>query len=164
MKKTLLLALSLLALGAARAEITPVPAPSAVTVRADVSPLAALVRGGATVEALDRSGNVIGTLNADGTLTLTGSATAAAVASLRVTSPTASGAPTVTTYTLAGGLDRPGQLRVAATNVQGRPQTIALPASLHRQSETAHENNAARKGGEGAEDSNGPGKGKGKNK
>lgn len=148
MNVRILVTLTLLSIGAARADVTPTPATpttTTVTVKANTKVLQDLIAGGATVSVLDKDGNVLASVNADGTLTPTEGADLTKAASIQVGATAADGTTTTRTYTLAGSLDKSGQIKVEALNVKDKGQTVPLTALLHRNAEAAHAANAERK-------------------
>ncbi|PNY80416.1 hypothetical protein [Deinococcus koreensis] len=93
----------------------------------------AFLAGGGTAELLGADGSVIGSVNADGTVTLSGTLTLSDVKAVRVTPPTGQG--DATTFALTRDLSRPGAIKLAWTGPNGKLQSLPLPALLHRQAD-----------------------------
>ncbi|ADV67337.1 hypothetical protein [Deinococcus maricopensis] len=136
---TTLIATAALTLGLAGAQTQPAPTttvplpgkiPASVT-RTQTDTFKAFLAAGGTVQLLGADGQPIGTVNADGTVTLTGTATLADAKSVRVTPPTGTG--TATTYTLARDLSKPGAIKLAFTQPDGRTLALPLSAIANRQ-------------------------------
>lgn len=135
MNRTLIVTLTALTLGtatlgtAALAEdsATTVTLPGTVTTSVKDA-WAAFATAGGKAELLGADGSVIGTLNADGTVTLTGTATLGDVRSVRLT-PTTGEALTVN---VTRDLSRSGAIKIEFTDARGRTQSLPLPAVVNR--------------------------------
>ncbi len=134
MKLRLLLLPALLAFGTAGAQ-TAAPA-TAVSVTANLNVLVNLVKSGAEVTLVEADGDVVATLQADGTFELAEGMTDLQTATaVKVSTPVEGAEARVTTYTLASAhtLDQNGQPKVAVTNAAGKVIRVALPAAVNRQ-------------------------------
>ena len=130
MNRTLIVTLTALTLGtAAIAEdaATTVTLPGTVTASA-ADAWKAFVAAGGTATLLGADGSVIGTLNADGTVTLTGTATLSDVKSVTLTPAT--GDPI--TVKVTRDLSKPGAIKIEFTDARGRTQSLPLPAVVNR--------------------------------
>lgn len=149
MRKQTLLAVLTLTLGMASADVTPVPSPStgtsaSVRVSADVQVLQDLIASGASITLLDKDGNAVASVNADGSLSVATGADLGKATTIQISVTATDGQTSTHSYTLASPLGQHGQLQVAAVNVKDKTQTLPLAAVLHRQAEAAHAANAAR--------------------
>lgn len=130
------LILSALLLGSAFAQTTTTPTTTTVSVRgtlpaavkSEIDALKAFLAAGGTVQLLNASGTVIGTLNADGTVTLLGTATLADATTVRATAPNG----TVTNFTLARDLSRPGAIKLQWIQPNGKVASLPLSAIVNR--------------------------------
>ena len=136
MNRTLIV-LTALTLGtAALAEGTTPTAPApttTVTLPGNVTASAAdawkaFVAAGGTATLLGAGGSVIGTLNADGTVTLTGTATLSDVRSVTLTPATGE----AITVNVTRDLSKPGAIKIEFTDARGRTQSLPLPAVVNR--------------------------------
>lgn len=130
MNRTLIVTLTALTLGtAALAEdaATTVTLPGTVTTSVKDAWVAFATAGG-TAELLGADGTVIGTLNADGTVTLTGTATLSDVRSVRLTPATGE----AITVNVTRDLSKPGAIKIEFTDANGRTQSLPLPAVVNR--------------------------------
>jgi len=130
MNRTLIVTLTALTLGtAALAEdaATTVTLPGTVTTSVKDA-WAAFATAGGKAELLGADGSVIGTLNADGTVTLTGTATLSDVRSVTLTPAT--GEPV--TVKVTRDLSKPGAIKIEFTDARGRTQSLPLPAVANR--------------------------------
>ncbi len=155
MNRTLIV-LTALTLGtAALAEgTTPTtPAPTTtVTLPGNVTASAAdawkaFVAAGGTATLLGADGSVVGTLNADGTVTLTGTATLSDVRSVTLTPAT--GEPV--TVKVTRDLSKPGAIKIEFTDARGRTQSLPLPAVVNRLKAAAPGSDDADESGEDGE-------------
>ncbi|WP_027480939.1 hypothetical protein [Deinococcus pimensis] len=131
----------LLALGAAQAQSTTAPtAPTTTTtfdVKANLATLKSLAAGGATVTVVDKEGNPLATVQADGTLKITDGADLSRAAAVTVLPKGAAEGAEPTRYTLTTTLDREGQPKVTVTNAAGKDISVALPAAVNRAAQGA---------------------------
>lgn len=104
--------------------------PTSVT-RTATTELQKLLASGGSVQLLDKSGTVIGTLNADGSATLVSGATLSQVSSLRVNTPGSE----AKTFTLGRSLDKTGAIKLQWTQPNGKVVSLPLPAIVNRQAE-----------------------------
>lgn len=95
----------------------------------------AFVVGGGAADLLGADGSVIGSVNADGTVTLSGTLTLSDVKAVRVTPPAGQG--DATTLAVTRDLSKPGAIKLAWTGPDGKVQSLPLPALLHRQNARA---------------------------
>jgi len=138
MKRTWFLTAAFLTLTAAQATATTPTTTASTTVatQANLNLLVQFLRSGGKVELVDASGNVVATLNADGTWTAAAGTSLSTATVIRVTSTTAAGATTSRDYTLSRTLDRPGMPKVALVNANGKVISVALPAAMNRQTQS----------------------------
>ncbi|UBV43763.1 hypothetical protein LAJ19_05990 [Deinococcus taeanensis] len=94
---------------------------------------AAFAAAGGKAELLSADGTVLGTLNADGTVTLTGTATLSDVKSVRLT-PAQGDAVTVN---VTRDLSKPGAVKIEYISPDGKKQSLPLPAIVNRLRATA---------------------------
>ena len=130
MNRTLIVTLTALTLGtAALAEdaATTVTLPGTVTTSVKDA-WAAFATAGGKAELLGADGSVIGTLNADGTVTLTGTATLSDVRSVRLAPATGE----AITVNVTRDLSKPGAIKIEFTDARGRTQSLPLPAVVNR--------------------------------
>lgn len=130
MNRSLIIALTALSLGsAALAQDTTstVTLPGQITASVKAA-WTAFVTAGGTATLLGADGTVIGTINADGTVTLNGTATLSDVKSVTLT-PT-SGDPI--TVNVTRDLSKPGAVKIEYTDASGRTQSLPLPAVINR--------------------------------
>ncbi|MDR6217686.1 hypothetical protein [Deinococcus soli (ex Cha et al. 2016)] len=130
MNRTLIVTLTALTLGtAALAEdaATTVTLPGTVTTSVKDA-WAAFATAGGKAELLGADGSVIGTLNADGTVTLTGTATLSDVRSVTLTPATGE----AITVNVTRDLSKPGAIKIEFTDARGRTQSLPLPAVVNR--------------------------------
>ncbi|MXV18387.1 hypothetical protein [Deinococcus xianganensis] len=147
MNRTLIVTLTALTLGtAALAEdaATTVTLPGTVTTSVKDA-WAAFATAGGKAELLGADGSVIGTLNADGTVTLTGTATLSDVRSVTLTPATGE----AITVKVTRDLSKPGAIKIEFTDARGRTQSLPLPAVVNRLKAAPGSDNAD----EGGEDS-----------
>ncbi|GAQ21986.1 hypothetical protein DEIGR_102013 [Deinococcus grandis] len=114
------------------APTTPAPT-TTVTLPGNVTASAAdawkaFIAAGGTATLLGADGSVIGTLNADGTVTLTGTATLSDVRSVTLTPATGE----ALTVNVTRDLSRPGAIKIEFTDARGRTQSLPLPAVANR--------------------------------
>ncbi|ACO46643.1 hypothetical protein DEDE109153_06955 [Deinococcus deserti] len=135
------LILSALLFGSALAQTTTAPSTTPVSVpgtvpasvQSDLAALKTFLASGGRIELLGISGTVVGTLNADGTVMLTGTSTLTDVASVRATAPNG----TATTYTLGRDLSKPGAIKLQWTQSNGKVASLPLSAIVNRASKSA---------------------------
>lgn len=134
------LILSALLLGSALAQTTAptttdvsVPGTLPAAVKTELDALKAFLAAGGKVQLLNTSGAVIGTLNADGTVTLSGTSTLKDVTSVRATAPNG----TATSYVLARDLSKPGAIKLQWTQSNGKVASLPLSAIVNRVSKSA---------------------------
>ena len=129
MNRTLLLTLTALTLGAAALaeDATTVKLPGTVTTGVKDAWTTFAAAGG-SADLLGADGSVIGTLNADGTVSLTGTATLGDVRSVRLTPATGE----AITVNVTRDLSRPGAIKIEYTDASGRTQSLPLPAVVNR--------------------------------
>lgn len=134
------LILSALLFGSAFAQTTApttttvsVPGTLPASVQSELAALKTFLASGGKVELLGTNGTVVGTLNADGTVTLTGTSTLKDVMSVRATAPNG----TATTYTLARDLSKPGAIKLQWTQPNGKVASLPLSAIMNRVSKSA---------------------------
>ncbi|WP_221088581.1 hypothetical protein [Deinococcus aquaedulcis] len=134
-KRIALLVTAALTLAPALAQTTPAPAPttSTVTLPGQVpaqlkDAWASFLASGGTASLLDSSGAVIGTVNADGTVTLNAGKTLADVKAVRLQPKTGD----ATTVNVTRDLTRPGAIKIEWMGPNGKMQSLPLPAVVNR--------------------------------
>ncbi|MFC4637440.1 hypothetical protein [Deinococcus hohokamensis] len=132
------LILTALLLGSAFAQTTTPTTPTTTTValpgtipasvQSELAALKTFLTSGGKVELIGAGGTVIGTLNADGTVTLNGTSTLSDGVSVRVTAPDGK----ATSYTLARDLSKPGAIKFQYTLPNGKVASLPLSAIVNR--------------------------------
>ncbi|GHF48514.1 hypothetical protein HNQ07_002636 [Deinococcus metalli] len=144
MNTRILLVLTALSVSAAAAQTTSTdPAPPPTSSAPPATPLPGMTAMGAawtaflgtgSAELLGTDGAVIGTVDADGNVTLQDGATLADVKAVQVTAADG-GAPVV--YTFTRDVSKPGAIKVALTAPNGKTLSLPLPALAHRRDKDA---------------------------
>ncbi|MFC4426060.1 hypothetical protein [Deinococcus navajonensis] len=132
------LILTALLLGSAFAQTTVPATPTSTTVtlpgtipasvQGELAALKTFLAAGGKVELIGAGGTVIGTLNADGTVVLNGTAQLSDGVSVRVTAPDGK----ATSYTLARDLSKPGAIKFEYTLPGGKVVSLPLSAIVNR--------------------------------
>ncbi|UQN09262.1 hypothetical protein [Deinococcus sp. QL22] len=169
-KRTALLMMAALSLTPVIAQV--VPAPTTVTLPHQIpnqirDAWGTFLAAGGSASLLDALGAVIGTVNPDGTLTLSAGKTLSDVKAVRLQPKTGE----ATTVNVARDLSRPGAIKIEWMGPNGQVQSLPLPAVVNRATRTAavtpptapphHEDKGEKSEKTDKSDSN-PGKGKGK--
>ncbi|MFC4427093.1 hypothetical protein [Deinococcus navajonensis] len=131
-RKATVLTMLLTFVGVATAQTTvtlPGTVPASVTQSAQ-SALQTFLASGGTLSVLDASGAVIGTVNANGTLTLAAGKTLSDVRSVRV----APAQGTAQTYTFSRSLDKSGAIKIEWMQPNGKMASLPLSAIVNRMS------------------------------
>ncbi|PTA69567.1 hypothetical protein [Deinococcus arcticus] len=132
-RRIALLVTAALILTPALAQTTPAPAPTTVTLPGQVPTAlkdawSAFLASGGSASLLDSSGAVIGTLNADGTLSLNAGKALSDVKAVRLQPRTGQ----ATTVNVARDLSRPGAVKIEWMGPNGKMQSLPLPAVVNR--------------------------------
>lgn len=98
------------------------------SVQNELSAVKTFLAAGGKVQLIGAAGTVIGTLNADGTVTLSGTNTLSDAVSVRITAPDGK----VSSYTLARDLSKPGAIKFAYTLPNGKVLSLPVSAIVNR--------------------------------
>jgi hypothetical protein len=134
MTKRILTVLLACTLGAASAQTTTAPAPTTLpgtipaSVKTELAKLTEFLAAGGKLELTKADGTVVGTVNADGTVTLVEGATLSDVKSVLVTAPDG----VTSTYAVTRDLSKPGAIKIGVTLANGKVLSLPLAAIANR--------------------------------